>query len=83
MNLVLKTPPPLEPLELLEAKIYLKLDDLTDTSEDDDLRSIIIAAREYCEGFQNRAYITQVWQQSFRLLAKSSNRITQGQATSH
>lgn len=64
MNLVLKTPPVHEPLEIREVKDYLRLEDVTDTSEDDYLRSLIIAAREYCEGFQNRAYITQVWQLS-------------------
>lgn len=53
MNLVLKTPPAHEPLEIQEVKDYLRLDDVTDTSEDDYLRSLIIAAREYCEGFQN------------------------------
>lgn len=65
MNLVLKTPPAHEPLEIQEVKDYLRLDDVTDTSEDDYLNTLIIAAREYCEGFQNRAYITQVWQLSF------------------
>jgi len=30
--------------------------------EDDLLNSLIMAAREYCEGFQRRAYITQVWE---------------------
>jgi uncharacterized phiE125 gp8 family phage protein len=32
-----------------------------DTSEDAYLSAIITAAREYCEDFQNRAYITQSW----------------------
>jgi len=65
MNLVLKTPPVIEPLEIQDVKDYLRLDDVTDISEDEYLSTLIIAAREYCEGFQNRAYITQVWQLSF------------------
>lgn len=65
MNLVLTTPPVNEPLEVADVKTYLRLDDVTDTSEDDYLSALITAAREYCEGFQNRAYITQTWQMSF------------------
>lgn len=65
MNLVLKTPPAIEPLEVQEIKTFLRLDDVTDTSEDGYLSAIITAAREYCEAFQNRAYITQTWQMSF------------------
>jgi len=30
--------------------------------EDDLITALIVAAREYAEGFQNRAYITQTWQ---------------------
>ena len=65
MNLVLKTPPAIEPLGVQEIKTYLRLDDVMDTVEDDYLSAIITAAREYCEAFQNRAYITQTWQMSF------------------
>jgi len=32
------------------------------SDEDDLLTALIITAREYCEGLQNRAYITQIWQ---------------------
>lgn len=32
------------------------------TAEDNYLTSLITAARQYCEDFQNRAYITQVWE---------------------
>jgi uncharacterized phiE125 gp8 family phage protein len=32
------------------------------TSEDTYLSSLITAARQYCESYQNRAYITQVWE---------------------
>lgn len=33
-----------------------------DSTEDTLLSSLITAAREYCEGFQNRAYINQAWE---------------------
>lgn len=65
MNLVLKTPPAVEPLEIQEVKAYLRLNDVEDTLEDAYLSALITAARDYCEGFQNRAYITQTWQLSF------------------
>lgn len=65
MNLILTTPPVNEPLEVADVKTYLRVDDVTDTAEDDYLSAIITAAREYCEAFQNRVYITQTWQMSF------------------
>ncbi len=46
-------------MSLPEAKTHLRVD----TTDDDNLiTALITAAREYCEGFQNRAYITQTWQ---------------------
>lgn len=36
-----------------------------DTSEETYLTALITAAREYCEDFQNRAYITQTWEASW------------------
>lgn len=61
---MLVTPPTLEPISLAEVKPYLRLDDITDTSEDSYLTSLITVAREYCETKQNRAYITQSWELS-------------------
>jgi len=62
MNLKLITPPASEPVSLAEAKAYLRVD----TNDEDALISgLITAAREYCESFQNRAYITQTWELSF------------------
>jgi uncharacterized phiE125 gp8 family phage protein len=59
MALVLVTPPAVEPVTLQEAKNHLRVD----IPDDDTLiTALITAAREYCEGFQNRAYITQIWQ---------------------
>jgi len=34
----------------------------SDTTEDNELDIIIGTAREYCEGFQNRAYLEQTWE---------------------
>ena len=62
-NLTLKTPPATEPLTLTQIKDYLKISDYEEyATEDAYLTSLITAAREYCEDFQNRAYITQVWE---------------------
>ncbi|MGD9644058.1 MAG: head-tail connector protein [Elusimicrobiales bacterium] len=52
-------PPTEEPVSLAEAKNHLRVD----VADDDGLISALIAAaREYCEAFQNRAYVTQTWQ---------------------
>lgn len=64
MNLVLKSPPKIEPISLEEVKTHLRLDS-GDMSEDIDLAAYLTAAREFCEDFQNRAYITQTWEASF------------------
>ena len=53
------SPPAVEPVSLDEAKLWLK----QDVDDDDDLISgLITAAREMCETFTNRAFITQTWQ---------------------
>ncbi|WP_143159015.1 head-tail connector protein [Desulfosporosinus lacus] len=53
------TPPAAEPVSLPVARAHLRLD----TNDDDAyVNSLIIAAREYCETYQNRAYITQTWE---------------------
>lgn len=58
-GLVLVSPPSEEPVSLAEAKNHLRVD----IADDDGLiLALITAAREYCEGFQNRAYLTQTWQ---------------------
>lgn len=63
-NLVLVTPPAIEPLTLDEAKAHLRIDEGL-SADDDYISALITVAREYCEEFQNRAYITQTWQVSF------------------
>ncbi|ADK13442.1 head-tail connector protein [Clostridium ljungdahlii] len=56
MALKIITPPAVEPITLEEAKQHLRV-----TGSDDDiiLLSMIRQAREFCEDFQNRKYITQ------------------------
>jgi len=50
------TAPASEPVTLAEAKLYLRVD----SSADDDLiTELIKTARQWCEGYQNRAYIQQ------------------------
>ena len=56
----LKTAPADYPLELEEVKTHLRVDG---TDEDDYIQSLIIAATQHCEDFQNRAYVTQTWEQ--------------------
>lgn len=65
MNLSLLTPPGAEPVSLDEAKTHLRIDEDCDCAGDDAyLQALISAARQYCECFQNRAYITQTWEMS-------------------
>ena len=58
--LKLITPPALEPISLAEAKAHMRLNDTT--AEDALITALITAAREYCEGFQNRAYLEQTFE---------------------
>lgn len=58
-GLKLITAPATEPVSLAEVKSQLRIDSIT---EDTYLGTLIAAAREYCEMFQNRAYITQTWE---------------------
>ncbi len=53
------TPPAVEPLTLADAKLHLRV---LGTEEDGLITSLITAARQYCEQFQRRAYITQTWE---------------------
>ncbi|WP_217639403.1 head-tail connector protein [Aneurinibacillus thermoaerophilus] len=57
MRLVI--PPLAEPLSLEEAKMHLRVEY---DDEDAMIQSLIRAAREYCENFQRRAYVSQVWE---------------------
>ena len=57
MSWKVTTEPTVEPVSLDEAKNHLKIDDFTD--DDTLITSLITTARQWCEGFQNRAFITQ------------------------
>lgn len=46
----------MEPISAAEAKLHLRIDA---ADEDTLISALITAARVYCEGIQNRAYITQ------------------------
>lgn len=50
------TPPVAEPVTLAEMRAQLRLEP-DDTDYDDLLGPLITAAREWCEGFQNRSYV--------------------------
>lgn len=62
-TLTLKTAPTIEPITTAQAISYMRLGTLG-TDETTYLTGLIKTAREYCEGFQNRAYITQTWEMS-------------------
>lgn len=57
MGLTIITPPAQEPVTLDEIKQYLRLD--LENEFDALLTALLVAARTYCETFQNRAYFTQ------------------------
>ena len=48
-----------EPISLGEAKSHLRVEY---DEEDSLIQGLIRAAREYCENFQRRAYVSQVWE---------------------
>lgn len=48
--------PVVEPISLEEAKLHLRV---TDNDSDLIIESMIIQARQFCENYQNRKYITQ------------------------
>lgn len=59
-GLTLTTPPAVEPLTLLQAKVHLRVDE--DINEDNNLiAALITASREYAEAYLNRVLITQSW----------------------
>jgi uncharacterized phiE125 gp8 family phage protein len=59
MSLKLLTAPTVEPLSILEANEHLRIDVDEDTGL---VQNLIITARQYCEKFQNRAYLDQSWE---------------------
>ena len=58
MALKLKTPPPIEPVTLVDVKGLLRIDD----SDDDNLiSSMITAIRQRAEEWTRRSFLTQTW----------------------
>lgn len=53
------TAPSVEPLTLQEAKDQLRINT---TDQDARITAYIAAARQFCENFTNRAFITQTWE---------------------
>lgn len=62
MRLRLATAPAAEPVSLTEAKLHLRVDISTD---DNLITAQIVAAREACEKWTGRAFITQTWERYF------------------
>ncbi len=58
MGLELVTPPPSEPVSLMEAKAHLRVDH---DDEDALITRLIVAARETAERITGRAFISQSW----------------------
>ena len=58
MGLTIVTAPTIEPVTVAETREHLRIDE---DDEDALLTTFIEIARDYCEGYQNRAYITQTW----------------------
>ncbi|WP_434565154.1 head-tail connector protein [Thermoanaerobacterium thermosaccharolyticum] len=55
----LVTPPAMEPVTLEEAKLHLRIDG---NEEDSLISALIMAARQKCEEYTRRAFITQTWE---------------------
>lgn len=62
MGLKLITPPPAEPITLIEAKSHLRV---AHDLENEDIQSLIKVAREKCELISNRSYVQQTWELTF------------------
>jgi uncharacterized phiE125 gp8 family phage protein len=58
MSLQITVQPTTEPVTADEAKLHLRVDH---TADDALIAGLITAAREYCEGYQGRAYITRTY----------------------
>ncbi len=61
MSLWLVTAPTVEPVDLAEAKLAVNYED-DQTDKDSTIASLIVAAREWAEGFTGRAFCTQTWE---------------------
>lgn len=57
-SLAIVTPPAAEPVSLSDAKAHCRVDH---SADDALISAMIVAAREHCEAFTGRAFITQTW----------------------
>lgn len=71
-NLTLFSPPKVEPISPDEAVSYMRLD-TPDATESAYISDCIKAAREYCEDYQHRAYITQTWELTLQQFPTAKN----------
>lgn len=62
----------MEPVTLKQVKTQLRIDE-DDVSYDEQLGDLIKGAREWCEGYQNRAYITQTFELALDCWPQSSS----------
>lgn len=62
MSIKIITPPAPEPVLLADAVLHCRIDE---TDENALVTALIVAAREYCEKYSGRAYITQTIRASF------------------
>lgn len=62
MSIKVVTPPASEPVVLADAVLHCRIDG---TDENALVTALIVAAREYCEKYSGRAYITQTIRASF------------------
>lgn len=58
MGLKLVTAPEAEPVSLAEAKAHLRV---TSADEETLISALIVAAREHCEAWTHRRFVTQTW----------------------
>jgi uncharacterized phiE125 gp8 family phage protein len=58
MDWIISTQPTTEPVSLTEMKLHLKVQSGV-TTDDSLISTLITAAREWCEQYQNRAYVSQ------------------------
>lgn len=64
MGLKIITPPDVEPVTLAAAKLHCRINEEV-TDEDELVTALIATAREYCEDYQNRAYIAQTLEATY------------------
>lgn len=75
MNIIVVTPPPVEPVTIEEAFLHLRLDQPAGASADyAAVRSQIQASREQCEQYTRRAFVQQTLRATFSPMGDRSAR---------